>query len=124
MTTNLNAHRLLKEYQGLAAGAYPDAPRAFSVLADLAGACLANVTAEQRLPAMILQNIFHALSQDLEGRAERPAAEPVVAPELHAALLTTLKFVAAGGAPARCIQVSEQLVRVSPMSRNRPQPGG
>jgi hypothetical protein len=123
MTSNLNAHRLLREYQGLAAGDYPDAPRAFSALADLAGDCLVNVTAEQRLPAMILQNIFHTLSQDLDGRAERPDAGPTVAPELHAALVTTLKFVAAGGEPARCIQVSEQLVRVSPMSRNQPQPG-
>jgi hypothetical protein len=124
MTSNLNAHRLLKEYQGLAAGDYPDAPRAFSALADLAGDFLANVPAEQRLPAMILQNIFHTLSQDLEGRGEGPDAGPVVAPDLHAALLTTLKFVAAGGDPARCIQVSEQLVRVSPMSRDRPQPSG
>lgn len=117
MTTNLNAHRLLKEYQALAAAQYPDAPRAFSHLADLAGSFLADVTREQRLPAMVLQNVFHLMAEDPDLREGKPDAGPVVSPELHAALMTTLEFVATGGEPSRCIQVSEQLIRASPISR-------
>ena len=113
MTTNLNTHRLLKEYQALAAEGYSGGTSAFVELADLAGACLTNVTTEQRLPAMILQNIFVAISQDLEARADSADQRAVVTPQLHAALLDTLKFLAAGGSHTRCIQVSEALIRIS-----------
>ena len=113
MTTNINAHRLLKEYRSLAAEGYPDGSRTFANLADLAGTCLTNVTAEQRLPAMIVQNVFHALSQKQERRNAKPDASPAVSPELHAALLTAIELVVTGGDPARCIQVSERLVRAS-----------
>lgn len=113
MSSNLTAHRLLKAYQALAADGYPGGPRAFSDLADLAHACLTGATTEQRLPAMVLQNIFDGLAQTLDPDVPRPATKPVVAPELHAALLTALKFVVTGGAHARCIQVSERLIRAA-----------
>ena len=119
MTTNLNAHRLLREYQTLAAEGFPGGPPSFTGLADLAGACLSNVTTEQRLPAMILQNVFLALSEDMERRAENPNARPVVAPEVHTVLLAALKFVITGGSPTRCIQVSEALIRVSRIGQHR-----
>ena len=112
MSANLNAQRLLKVYQELAAQGYPGGPRAFAELADLAHGCLIGATTEQRLPAMVLQNVFDCLSQE-----EEPAAGPAVAPELHRALVTALKFVVTGGAHARCIQVSEQLIRASPFQR-------
>jgi hypothetical protein len=113
MTINLNSHRLLKAYQTLAAKGYPGGPPAFLELADLAGACLANVTSEQRLPAMILQNVFVFLSHDLEAQAEKSAAGPAVSPEVHTALLAALKFIVTGGSPTRCIQVSEALIDAS-----------
>lgn len=112
MTTNLNTHRLLKDYRSLAAAGYPGGAAAFSDLADLAGACLTNVTTEQRLPAMILQNIFLFLSQEC-GARDNDSAEPIVSPAVHRALSDALQFLAAGGSPTRCIQVSEALIRVS-----------
>lgn len=113
MSSNLNAHRLLKAYQALAVEGYPGGPQAFSELADLAHDCLTGATTEQRLPAMVLQNVFDTLSED----PGRRAAQPVVAPELHAALVTAIEFVVTGGAHARCIQVSEQLIRAAPFNR-------
>ncbi len=109
MTTSLNAHRLLKEYQSLAAAGYPGGRQAFVELADLAHACLANVTLEQRLPAMVVQNAFDALSKDAGGEAG-----PTVSPELHEALVNAMKFVITGGDETRCMQLSKQLIRVFP----------
>lgn len=114
MSANLNAQRLLKAYQALAAEGYPGGPQAFAELADLAHGCLVGATTEQRLPAMVLQNVFDSLSQEEE---QEPSDAPVVAPDLHAALMTALKFVVTGGAHTRCIQVSEQLIRASPFQK-------
>ncbi len=115
MTANLNARRLLDAYQSLAADGYAGGPEAFAELADLAAACLSNSTAEQRLPAMVLQNVFVRLSR--EWIWEDLASPPVcpVTPELHAALVFALKFIVTGGSPARCAQISEHLIRVSPI---------
>ena len=115
MTTSLNAHRLLKAYEALAADNYGGGREAFVELADLAVACLSNATAEQRLPAMVLQNVFDALSREQGERGEVRAAGTLVPPELNAAILSALRFVVSGGSPSRCIQVSEQLIRASPI---------
>ena len=113
MTTNLNARRLLGAYQSLAADGYSEGPEAFARLADLAGACLSNATAEQRLPAMVLQNVFDRLSREPGGeKAVAPPACPVPA-NLHVALLIALKFIVTGGSPARCAQISEELIRAA-----------
>ena len=110
MKANFNAHRLLKEYQTLAAAGYPGGPEAFSTLADLAEACLANVSHAEWLPATVVVNAFHSLSQD--------PGEPVVSPALHEALSATLKFLVKGGDATGCLRLSEQLIRAYPKAKD------
>jgi hypothetical protein len=117
---------LLREYQTLAAEGYSGGARAFSDLADVAATCLSNVTNEQRLTAMMLQNVFHNLSEDQGKRADKPDRRLVVSPGLHAALMNALEFVVSGGDPSRFIQVSEQLILASRQVREsvvREEPG-
>ena len=119
MTTSLNAHRLLKSYLALAAENYAGAPQAFTELADLAMSCLPMVTTEQRLPAMVLQNVFDSLGREQDGWMCVSDTDRPVTPELHNALLVALKFVVSGGSHARCIAVSEQLIRAASASHKR-----
>ena len=116
MTSNLNAQRLLKAYRSLAARGYVGGAAAFEELADLAASCLAQATTEQRLPAMVLQNVFVALSRRQMRQGESPGSSLLVPPELHAPLLDAVKFVVSGGTPVRCIEVSERLIRAAPFA--------
>ena len=114
MTEQLEAQRLLRTYQALAAEGYPDGARAFSELADSVQGLLATVSYQQRLPALIVLNTFHKLSETADGSPPEGGAAPPVSPELHTTLMAALKFLVHGGEPARSYQLSQQLVRSFP----------
>ena len=119
MTAQLEAQRVLKAYQDLAAAGYPGGAEAFAELADGVQALLARVGYEQRLPALIVLNAFHKLSEAAEGPPADRGAGPPVSPELHATLMSALKFLVHGGEPARSYQLSQQLVRAFPHATGR-----
>ena len=114
MTATLEAQRLLKAYQDLAAAGYPGGPEGFSRLADLAEVLVINVSHEEWMPATVVLNAFEVLSEDTERWAQAQESGPAVSPELHAAILTTLKFLVHGGDASRCLELSELMVRVYP----------
>ena len=58
----------------------------------------------------------------VEGRGERLTPHDR-APELHAAILTTLKVLVHGGDTSRCLELSELMVRVYPQATGS-EPGG
>ena len=123
MTARLEAQRLLKAYQALAAAGYPGAPEAFSGLADMAQGLLGRVALDERLPAAIVVNAFHDLSQGAKREAPAGGQGPPVSPELHDALVSTLRFLVHGGAASRSYRLSQRLVRAYPhAARNAPGP--
>ena len=119
MTADLEARRLLKTYQDLAAAGYPGGPQGFSRLADMAEVLVINVSHEAWMPATVVLNAFQNLSEDSERWARAPESGPAVPPELHAAILTTLKFLVHGGDASLCLELSELLIRVYPHASDR-----
>ena len=119
MTAQLEAQRVLNAYRDLAAAGYPGGAQAFSELADRVQGLLAHVGYEQRLPALIVLNAFHKLSEAADGAPLERSAAPPVSPELHATLMSALKFLVHGGEPARSYQLSQQLVRTFPHATDK-----
>lgn len=114
MTAQLEAQRVLRAYRELAAAGYPGGAQAFSALADSVQDLLAKVGYEQRLPALIVLNTFHKLSETADRPPPERSVGSPVSPELHGTLVSALKFLVHGGEPARSYQLSQQLVQSFP----------